>query len=158
MVIWEMVILAVWWPPLVLTITGILPWRWLLCWYVIFTGTTFVNRFRMLAAHRFVSDGKIQDHLAQFRDSIDIPGAWWTELWAPLGLRYHALHHLFPTLPFHNMGTAYRRLTAQLPVSSFYHSSRAAGLIPALGALVRAMPSLPPKVQSQGGGRTGHRR
>jgi mannose-6-phosphate isomerase-like protein (cupin superfamily) len=64
----------------------------------------------MLAAHRFASDGRPRDHLGQFADSIDTPAGWWAALWAPLGLRFHALHHLFPTLPFHNLRPAYRRL------------------------------------------------
>jgi len=30
--------------------------------------------------------------------------------WAPVGLRYHALHHYFPGIPYHNLGFAYQRL------------------------------------------------
>ncbi len=25
-------------------------------------------------------------------------------LWAPVGLRYHATHHLFMSMPYHNLG------------------------------------------------------
>ena len=46
-----------------------------------------------------------------------------TELFFPLGLRYHALHHLFPALPYHNLGRAHRRLVAQLPAGSPYHKT-----------------------------------
>jgi fatty acid desaturase len=90
----------------------------------------------MLAAHRFASDGRPRDHLGQFADSIDTPAGWWAALWAPLGMRYHALHHLFPTLPFHNLRPAYRRLVASLPVESFYHRSRGEGLVWAIGRLL----------------------
>jgi fatty acid desaturase len=90
----------------------------------------------MLAAHRFASDGRPTDHLGQFADSIDTPSGWWAELWAPLGMRYHALHHLFPTLPFHNLGLAYRRLVAALPADSFYHRSRGRGLLWAIRRLL----------------------
>jgi fatty acid desaturase len=60
------------------------------------------------------------DREAQLADSIDTPGAPWTELWAPVGLRYHALHHYFPGIPYHNLGTAYRRLVSNLPSEAAY--------------------------------------
>jgi fatty acid desaturase len=35
----------------------------------------------------------------QYLDSVNIPGnPVLTPLWAPVGLRYHATHHLFPTM------------------------------------------------------------
>jgi fatty acid desaturase len=40
----------------------------------------------------------------------------------PVGLRYHALHHLFPFLPYHNLGKAHARLVAQLPAACPYHA------------------------------------
>ncbi len=40
----------------------------------------------------------------------------------PVGLRYHALHHLFPFLPYHNLGKAHARLIARLPAGSPYHA------------------------------------
>ena len=50
---------------------------------------------------------------------INITGQTWpTALLFPVGLRYHALHHLFPALPCHHMGTAHRRLMQNLPSDS----------------------------------------
>jgi fatty acid desaturase len=40
-----------------------------------------------------------------------------------VGLRYHALHHLFPSLPYHSLGIAHRRLMAQLPADSPYRGT-----------------------------------
>ena len=134
--VWECVILLAWWPPVALTLAGVLSWRWLAVWYAVTTAVGLVNRVRMLAAHRFASTGLPTDHLGQFADSIDTPAGWWAELWAPLGMRYHALHHLFPTLPFHNLGAAYRRLVAALPIDSFYHRARGRGLVPTLTRLL----------------------
>lgn len=134
--LWECTVLLVWWPVFALTLSGNLPWQWLPCWYAIYSATLFANRLRMLTAHHFASDGHPMDHLGQFRDSIDSPHGWWAEVWAPLGLRYHALHHLFPTLPFHNMRTAYGRLAQQLPAESFYHEAAGRGLLPSLRRLV----------------------
>ena len=47
---------------------------------------------------------------------------------------FHALHHLFPTLPYHNLGIAHRRLREQLPPDSFYHLTVEPGLWAALKA------------------------
>jgi fatty acid desaturase len=134
--VWECVILLVWWPPLVLTFLGALSWQWLAVWSAVFTLVVLVNRMRMLAAHRFATEGHSTNYLGQFADSIDNSSGWWAELWAPLGMRYHALHHLFPTLPFHNMRRAYWRLVANLPADSFYHRSRGRGLFWALARLL----------------------
>jgi fatty acid desaturase len=51
------------------------------------------------------------------------PPAMLPMLWAPVGLRYHALHHLLPNLPYHSLGRAHRRLLAQLPADSPYHAT-----------------------------------
>jgi fatty acid desaturase len=82
-----------------------------------------MNHFRTLAAHRYQSDGDAMSFADQFFDSTIITGGpVLTELLCPLGLRYHALHHLFPTLPYHNLGIAHRRLMRQLPADSPYRS------------------------------------
>ena len=67
---------------------------------------SFFNTLRVLGAHEYESDGQPRDRFEQLQDSIDTPGGPWTELWAPVGLRYHALHHYFPGIPYHNLGKA----------------------------------------------------
>ncbi len=80
-----------------------------------------MNYVRTLAAHRYESQGERLTHVEQLLDSIDITGdRFFTELVCPVGLRYHALHHLFPGLPYHNLGLAHRRLLAELPADSPY--------------------------------------
>ena len=120
---WELAMIGVWGTAVWLVARGVMPVGVLVLWYVVLTVISFVNTVRVLGAHAYESDGAPRDRRGQLRDSIDTPGGPWTELWAPVGLRYHALHHYFPGIPYHNLGTAYRRLTAALPGDSEYHVS-----------------------------------
>jgi len=99
---------------------GLLPWRFFAIWFVVVGLASFVNTLRTLGAHAYESSGEPLDRVGQLIDSIDTPGAWWTELWAPVGLRYHALHHYFPGIPYHNLAEAYARLTSTLPTGDCY--------------------------------------
>ena len=44
-----------------------------------------------------------------------------TLLFFPFSIRYHALHHLFPSMPYHNLKQAHEHLAAVLPADSPYH-------------------------------------
>jgi fatty acid desaturase len=68
----------------------------------------------------------------QYLDSINVPGNFLTGLWAPVGLRYHATHHLFMSLPYHNLGEAQRRLANGLTDNGLYLSTIRTGMWDAL--------------------------
>lgn len=110
-------------------------WSRLPLLYSLAVGVLFLNQLRTLAAHRFLSKGDRLDHEQQFLDSTNITGSWYTEYLFPLGLRYHALHHLLPSLPYHSLGKAHRRLLATLPPDSPYRSNVYPGLLPVLREL-----------------------
>ena len=103
-----------------LAIAGKLPLRLFLIWLIVDATVSFVNSVRTLGAHAYESDGEPMDRMGQLMDSIDHPGQFWTELWAPVGLRYHALHHYFPGIPYHSLPEAYRRLSSTLPLGRSY--------------------------------------
>ena len=67
----------------------------------------------------------------------DAPGVL-ASIWAPVGLRYHALHHLLPSVPYHALGEAHRRLTAQLAPDSVYHRASYNGLAGLVYRLTRS--------------------
>lgn len=91
--------------------------------YVLLGVALGLNWVRNLAAHTYANRGERMSLAEQFSDSINITGqTWLTVLMFPVGLRYHALHHLFPFLPYHNLGKAHARLVAQLPPGSPYHA------------------------------------
>jgi len=80
-----------------------------------------LNWMRTLAAHRYRNDGSELTHASQVLDSINITGTpILVECLFPVGLRYHALHHLLPSMPYHSLGTADRRLMAVLSADSAY--------------------------------------
>jgi fatty acid desaturase len=59
------------------------------------------------------------------------------ELWAPIGLRFHALHHIFPTMPYHALPEAHRRLMRDLPADSPYRRCQAESLREVIATLWR---------------------
>jgi fatty acid desaturase len=98
-----------------------------------------LNQLRTLVAHRFLNAGDAAlSFEEQFLDSVNVPGqALLTPLWAPVGLRYHGLHHLLPGLPYHALGAAHRRLLGSLPAGAAYHRVNERGLRAALRAMPR---------------------
>ena len=129
LVFWSAAIASAW--------AGWLPWRVFAIWYGILAAICVVSNVRTLFSHHYDSEGHALGRAAQVMDSIDTPGAWWTELWAPVGFRYHALHHLAPHIPYHNMGRAYRRLKAVLPSDAVYRASTSPGTWASFRALWR---------------------
>ncbi len=118
------------------TVAGFVPVRVVATWFVLFSLATFVNQLRTLAAHYWHNDGEMMSFEEQFLDSVNVPPpALLPFLWAPVGLRYHALHHLLPRLPYHNLGKAHARLSARLAATSPYHRVEEKGLFVALAKL-----------------------
>lgn len=115
-----------------LTAIGIIPLRASLIGLAVASGVMLLNQVRTLVAHLWENDGEPMSVTAQYLDSVNVPPpATLPALWAPVGLRYHALHHLLPGLPYHALGTAHKRLCAALEADSVYHRSSHRGL-PAL--------------------------
>ena len=113
------------WKPIVLVlILGTQSWTIIPGIYALAVGILSLNYLRALAAHRFLNDGDKMTHAEQLLDSTNIKGDLiFTEIVCPLGLRFHALHHLFPGIPYHNLGIAHRRLMKDLPEDSPYRET-----------------------------------
>jgi fatty acid desaturase len=104
--------------------SGVIPLDAFLIFLAVSSGVMFLNQIRTLVAHLWENEGEPMSVTAQFLDSVNVPPpGTLPALWAPVGLRYHALHHLLPGVPYHNLGVAHRRLCRELDASSVYHQS-----------------------------------
>jgi fatty acid desaturase len=117
---------------------GIVPPGFLPTAYAVSVVILFLNAIRTLGAHRYTNDEGQMTFVEQMLDSINYPRQpFLSALWAPVGLRFHALHHLFPSLPYHNLAKAHAQLMAELPTDSPYRLTESPSLTAALCELYR---------------------
>ena len=137
---WRAQEIAAWlwsWALVALVARGGLGARFVLTGVGLMALVAVVNQLRTLVAHAWTSDGRAMSIADQFLDSINVPPPGWLPLiWAPVGLRYHALHHLLPGVPYHHLAEAHRRLVLSLAEDSAYHRVQHRGLFAPLKALV----------------------
>lgn len=107
----------------ILLLTGVLPLIIVLHFYSILVALLVLHGIRIIVGHRYESEGNPRDRVDQILDSYNFSRQRiMTTLLAPLGFNLHALHHLFPNIPYHNMPEAHRRISAALPRDSIYHA------------------------------------
>ncbi|MEO9133021.1 MAG: fatty acid desaturase [Sphingomonas sp.] len=137
---WQEVATSLWAIALLtLVATGIVPLRAFLIFLAIASGVAVINQIRTLVAHLWENEGEAMTVTAQYLDTVNVPPpSLLPVLWAPVGLRYHALHHLVPSVPYHALGEAHRRLSAAVGEQSPYHRASYQGLPGLVHRLVRS--------------------
>ena len=137
---WQETATSIWAIALLVTVAvGIVPLRAFLIFLAIAAGVAVINQVRTLVAHLWTNESEPMTVTAQYLDTVNVPPpALLPALWAPVGLRYHALHHLIPSLPYHALGEAHRRLSAALEGDSPYHQASYPGLPRLMTQLARS--------------------
>lgn len=101
------------WGLIVTAGSEVLPWSRIGGFLAVIYGALVINMFRTALAHRYASNGQPVSLQWQVGDSsTHHRQGFWLELFEPLSQRYHAMHHLFPALPYHAMRPAHERIMA----------------------------------------------
>jgi fatty acid desaturase len=111
------------------------PLRFVVLWIGVIAVGSVLNSTRTVVAHRYRSGNQPMTFLEQLADSVNHPEGFWPEIWAPVGLRYHALHHLLPFLPYHSLAEAHRILMVSLPSDSLYRVTNSPSFLQTLRTL-----------------------
>jgi fatty acid desaturase len=118
------------WSWLLIGSTQMIGWKPLAIALAVLSLTALLNQLRTLVAHLWENEGEPMTVTAQFLDSVNVPPPGIAaEIWAPVGLRYHALHHLMPSMPYHDLPEAHRRLARELGTGSTYEGANHPGML-----------------------------
>ena len=102
---------------------GISDWTRIPLIYLMAITVLMANQMRFFADHHFESHGEQMSMADHITDSCNYSkNDFLTWLFFPFTIRFHALHHLFPTIPYHNLPAAHTLMTEQLPADSVYHT------------------------------------
>ena len=114
-------------------------WKPLAMGIAVVSLTAVLNQLRTLVAHLWENDGDPMTVTGQYLDSVNVPPpGMLAPLWAPVGLRFHALHHLLPSMPYHSLGEANRRLRAHLGAGSTYERANYPGMLVLVARIARS--------------------
>lgn len=92
-----------------------------------------MNALRTLGAHRWRGDGAAFTFEDQTLDSVNVDSPWpWEAILNPVGLRFHALHHLLPGAPYHALPGLHALLKRELPEDSPYRGLSVPSLLAAI--------------------------
>jgi fatty acid desaturase len=117
----------------------VLGWKPLLVALAVFSLAGLLNQLRTLVAHLWENDGEAMTVTGQYLDSVNVPPpSPLAALWAPVGLRYHALHHLMPSMPYHSLGEAHKRLRAHLGPDSTFERANHRGMLVLVARIARS--------------------
>ena len=102
-------------------VMGVHPWTRMPMLYALGATVVIMNQLRQLADHHFEGDGdrlSVSEHIMDSCNYVGRDPLTW--LFFPFAIQYHALHHMFPSLPYHNLSFAHNYLMKELPADSPY--------------------------------------
>ena len=117
-----------WCIPAAIFLMGWFPWTHMVQLYMLGAATIILNQLRQLADHHFEGNGgnlSMSDHIMDSCNYVGKDPLTW--LFFPFAIQYHALHHMFPSLPYHNLAAAHDYLMVELPEDSPYRDLQQPG-------------------------------
>ncbi|OFX01293.1 MAG: hypothetical protein A3E78_10795 [Alphaproteobacteria bacterium RIFCSPHIGHO2_12_FULL_63_12] len=116
---------------------GLLPLAVAGVWYAVTATILLINSIRTLGAHAYRYKGDVSvTKTEEFLDSVNVPSEdLISKIIAPVGLRFHATHHLFPATPYHNLPKLHAALESELSDKTAYRSTSRKSFAHALAAL-----------------------
>lgn len=121
------------WIFIALIALNILPFKTLYYWYGLIVFASMMNMYRAKYNHVYNNKNRTaqswDDHLL---DCMTIDGGILSEIWSPVGLRFHALHHVNQEIPFYNLKEAHELLLQKLPADHIYRQTCVDGLFGAI--------------------------
>jgi fatty acid desaturase len=109
--------------------TGVVPARAVASVAIAVSMAMAITDLRGEILHRFSHQGAFGTLERQVRDSVNVPHTGLaSRLLLPVGIGYHALHHLDASLPYHAMAAAHARLEQALPERALYRRVTSRGL------------------------------
>ncbi len=117
---------------------GYIDHRLVLHWLFLLFGVFALNSFRILGEHKYDYGNMDQRRSPQevFFDSYNYTPLI-SELLYTTGLRYHALHHLVASIPYHNLPKAHRAIVDKMGSGSAYASVSSTSHLKNVYALLR---------------------
>jgi fatty acid desaturase len=115
----------------VLCLTGVLSWSLAGAWYAVAFITMLTNYYRVMSSHAYWTGLSPTTRKQQILDSLTVTGSPWLFWLYPVGLRYHALHHMMPHVPYHHMAKLHRILLTRLPDDHPYRATIVNGFLQA---------------------------
>jgi fatty acid desaturase len=110
-----------------LFVAGVLPWSLAGAWYAVAFVTMLTNYYRVMSSHAYWTGFSPTTRKQQIIDSLTVTGSPWLFWLYPVGLRYHALHHMMPQVHYHHMAKLHRILLARLPDDHPYRTTIVTG-------------------------------
>jgi fatty acid desaturase len=96
----------------------------LLYWYAAAFVLSILNSIRVAVCTHNYTHLANMDRTEQIADSYTLNKVTIiSTLIAPFGLRYHALHHMFPGIPYHSLGKAHTQLCKTFPDHPAYKAT-----------------------------------
>ncbi|WP_412471875.1 fatty acid desaturase family protein [Halobacteriovorax sp. RT-1-4] len=102
----------------------VLPVQTIWIWFSIVVISSTLNMYRALFNHLYTNESLVpmtwEEHLL---DTVTIESGLSSFFIFVNGLNYHAIHHLFPELPYTNLAAAHKELMEKLPADHIYKSN-----------------------------------